>query len=52
MSGRLMLSCYRYCVDMDDKALALQRAMQALRARPEYVHPRFWALFVIAGAEA
>jgi CHAT domain-containing protein/tetratricopeptide (TPR) repeat protein len=51
-TAELMLSFYRYYVDFDDKALALQRAMQDLRAMPQYDHPRYWAPFVIVGAEA
>lgn len=51
-TAELMLSFYRYYVNFDDKALALQRAMQDLRAMPEYDHPRYWAPFVIVGAEA
>jgi len=48
----LMTAFYRWYIESDDKALALQRATQELRSVPAYNHPRFWAPFVIVGAEA
>jgi len=48
---RLMKSFYHWYLSRDDKALALQSAMRELRARPGYEHPRFWAPFVVIGAE-
>jgi CHAT domain-containing protein len=51
-TAELMLAFYRYYLAIDDKALALQRAMQELRARAEFAHPRYWAPFVVVGAEA
>jgi CHAT domain-containing protein len=51
-TAELMLAFYRHYLALDDKALALQRAMQELRAREEYAHPRYWAPFVVVGAEA
>ncbi len=51
-TAALMTAFYRGYIQWDNKALALQRAMQALRDRPEYAHPRFWAPFVVVGAEA
>ena len=50
-TARLMKSFYHWYVARDDKALALQAAMRELRARPGYEHPRFWAPFVVVGAE-
>ncbi|MCB0191715.1 MAG: CHAT domain-containing protein [Anaerolineae bacterium] len=37
---------------MDNKAVALQQAMQAVSSNPEFSHPRYWAPFVAVGAEA
>jgi len=48
---RLMKSFYHWYIAGDDKALALQRAMRELRERPGYEHPRFWAPFMVIGAE-
>jgi CHAT domain-containing protein len=36
---------------MRDKAIALQQAMQKVRSISEYAHPRYWAAFVMVGAE-
>jgi CHAT domain-containing protein len=47
-----MAEFYRGYLQWDNKAIALQRAMQALRTLPEYDHPRYWAPFVVVGAEA
>jgi CHAT domain-containing protein len=51
-TAALMAAFYRGYLEWDNKALALQRAMQALRANPAYANPRYWAPFVIVGAEA
>jgi len=51
-TAALMAAFYRGYLEWDNKALALQRAMQALRANPAYANPRYWAPFVVVGAEA
>jgi len=48
----LMETFYRHYLAHDNKAQALQRAMQGVRALPAYAHPRNWAAFVVIGAEA
>lgn len=48
----LMVAFYRWYIKIDDKALALQRAVQELRSDPDFEHPCFWAPFVVVGAEA
>jgi CHAT domain-containing protein len=48
----LMETFYQEYISQDDKALALQRAMQVVRSKPGYEHPRYWAPFVVVGAEA
>ena len=48
----LMTAFYRGYLELDDKALALQRAMRELRSQPGYDHPRYWAPFLVVGAEA
>jgi CHAT domain-containing protein len=48
----LMTEFYRSYVALDNKALALQRAMEALRSNALYSEPRYWAPFVVVGAEA
>jgi CHAT domain-containing protein/tetratricopeptide (TPR) repeat protein len=51
-TAELMAHFYQGYIELDDKAIALQRAMQALRQKAEYDHPRYWAPFVVVGAEA
>ncbi|MFQ5858903.1 MAG: CHAT domain-containing protein [Anaerolineae bacterium] len=51
-TAELMAAFYQGYLELDDKAIALQRAMRELRSRPEYAHPRYWAPFVVIGAEA
>ncbi len=48
----LMTAFYRAYIKLDDKALALQWAMQTVRSKPAHAHPRYWAPFVVVGAEA
>ena len=50
-TAKLMAAFYRHYIELDDKAIALQLAMQALRSQSEYDHPRYWAPFVVVGAE-
>ncbi len=40
---------WHFAKNMRTKTRALQLAMQALKSRPEFAHPRFWAPFVIMG---
>ena len=46
------LAVAREYLRLDDKARALQLAMREVRAMPAYAHPRYWAPFVVVGAEA
>lgn len=46
----LMTAFYQGYLSYDDKALALQQAMQ--KVRQTYPHPRDWAAFAVVGAEA
>ena len=48
----LMKTFYQGYIELDDKALALQRAMHTVRQNPQTAHPRYWAPFVVVGAEA
>lgn len=48
----LMAEFYKNYLNLDDKAVALQRAMQKLRAVPGYSSPVYWAPFTMIGAEA
>jgi CHAT domain-containing protein len=55
----LMVAFYQNYLTSGNKAVALQKAMQKVRnglrpsepAQPEYSHPRYWAPFVLVGAE-
>ena len=44
-----MQSFYGHLKAGDTKDVALQEAMQELRANPKYSHPLFWAPFVLVG---
>ncbi len=43
-----MISTYE-SLNHQTKGQALQLAMQAVRAKPEYSHPYYWAPFVVMG---
>lgn len=47
----LMVAFYKNYLQSGNKAIALQKAMQAVRSQDEYSHPRYWASFIIVGAE-
>ena len=55
----LMVAFYQHYLEHGNKAIALQKAMQQVRCglrpgkptQPEYSHPRYWAAFVVVGAE-
>jgi len=47
----LMMAFYEHYLAHGNKAIALQQAMQAIRLQPDYSHPRYWAAFVVVGAE-
>ena len=47
----LMVAFYKNYLQHGNKAIALQKAMQSVRSQPEYSHPRYWAAFVVVGAE-
>jgi tetratricopeptide (TPR) repeat protein len=47
----LMVAFYQYYLASGNKAIALQLAMQKVRAMSEYSNPRYWAAFAIVGAE-
>jgi CHAT domain-containing protein len=40
---------WHYVVNRQTKGRALQLAMQAVRAKPKYSHPYYWAPFVVIG---
>jgi len=56
----LMVAFYKHYLEHGKKAIALQQAMQQVRfqngslreSQPDYSHPRYWAPFVLVGAEA
>ncbi len=47
----LMIAFYENYFELRNKAIALQRAMQIVRSKSEYKHPRYWAAFLLVGAE-
>lgn len=51
-TAELMTAFYRGFIELDDKAIALQRAMREVRSKDKYDHPRYWAAFLVFGAEA
>ncbi len=50
-TAALMEQFYRHYLALDNKAVALQKAMQAVRANPTYTNPSQWASFMLVGAE-
>ena len=50
-TAALMEQFYRHYLALDNKAVALQKAMQAVRADPAFTHPSQWASFMLVGAE-
>lgn len=46
-----MVAFYQNYLTLGSKAIALQQAMQRVRSQSDYSHPRYWAAFVVAGAE-
>ncbi len=50
-TAELMTHFYRFYLELDDKAIALQQAMIQLRKNPTFAKPKFWAPFVLIGAE-
>jgi CHAT domain-containing protein len=49
---RLMTAFYRHYVNGMSKAAALQEAMREVRALPSFSNPRYWAPFILLGAES
>ena len=47
----LMVAFYKNYFQLANKAIALQKAMQTVRSQAEYNHPRYWASFIVVGAE-
>lgn len=47
----LMVAFYQAYSQNGEKAIALQKAMASVRNNPDYQHPRYWAAFVLVGAE-
>ena len=55
----LMVAFYERYLEHGNKAIALQQAMQRMRSglspskptQSDYRHPRYWAAFVVVGAE-
>jgi CHAT domain-containing protein/tetratricopeptide (TPR) repeat protein len=51
-TAALMTAFYQAYIELDDKALALQKAMIAVRSMPGFEHPRYWAPFLVVGVTA
>lgn len=51
-TAQLMEAFYRGYTVTDDKAQALREAMRLLRQKESYASPRYWAGFMVVGAEA
>ncbi|MFK8183340.1 MAG: CHAT domain-containing protein [Phormidesmis sp.] len=51
-TAALMVEFYRAYCQHGQKAIALQSAMQSIRAHPNYAHPRYWSAFLAVGAES
>lgn len=49
-TAQLMALFYQEYLAGGDKATALAQAMQTLRQRTEFAHPRYWAAFSLVGA--
>jgi tetratricopeptide (TPR) repeat protein len=47
----LMVAFYQHYLEHGNKAIALQQAMKEVRFQPDCSHPRYWAAFVVVGAE-
>lgn len=47
----LMVAFYKNYFQLGNKAIALQKAMQTVRSQAKYNHPRYWASFIVVGAE-
>lgn len=45
-----MCAFYQHLIAGESKLSALRKAQQALRADPDYDHPRFWAAFILLDA--
>lgn len=50
-TAELMKTFYEHWKNGETRAVALQSAQRAVRSRPEWQHPYYWAAFVEAGAE-
>ena len=46
-----MVAFYQNYFELGNKEIALQRAIQIVRSKTEYSHPRYWAAFSLVGAE-
>lgn len=49
---RLMIAFYRHYIGGMTKAAALQEAMREVRGLPSFSNPRYWAPFILLGAES
>ena len=49
-TAKMMSAFYRHYLELDDKAVALERAARELRDTPEFAGPRYWAPFIVVGA--